>query len=92
MLFKNLPTSSLLIIIPTRLVLDGLAALTFLNKEKGFQHVLAIAKAHFIFYFEIPKLMVKRQKIIQRSSLIGKINLSILVNNKLKGVNKFSDL
>ena len=92
MLFKNLPTFSLFIIIPTRLVLDGIAVLTFLNKEKGLQHVLAIAKAHFIFYFEIPKLMVKRQKIIQRSSLIGKINLSILVNNKLKGVNKFSDL
>ena len=92
MLFKNLPTFSLFITIPTRLVLDGIAVLTFLNKEKGLQHVLAIAKAHFIFYFEIPKLMVKRQKIIQRSSLIGKINLSILVNNKLKGVNKFSDL
>ena len=92
MLFKNLPTSSLLIIIPTRLVLDGLAALTFLNKEKGLQHVLAIAKAHFIFYFEIPKLMAKRQKIKQKNNLIGRVDYSILLMNKIKGVNQFSEL
>ena len=49
MLFKNLPTSCLFTTIPTRLVLDGVAALTFLNKENGLQHVLAIAKAHFSF-------------------------------------------
>ena len=92
MLFKNLPTFCLFTIIPTRLVFDGVAALTFLNKEKGFQHVLAIAKAHFIFYFEIPKLMAKRQKIKQKNNLVGRMNFSVLVNNKLKGVNKFTDL
>ena len=92
MLFKNLPASSLFTTIPTRLVLDGVAALTFLNKEKGLQHVLAIAKAHFSFYFEIPKLMAKRQKIKQKNNLVGRMNFSILVNNKLKGVNKFTDL
>ena len=92
MLFKNLPTSSLFITIPIRLVLDGVAALTFLNKPNGLEHVLAIAKAHFIFYFEIPKLITKRQKINQKNNLIGKMNWSILAKNKLKGVNKFSDL
>ena len=65
MLFKNLPTFSLFTTIPTRLLLDGVAALTFLNKPKGLKHVLAIAKAHFTFYFEIPKLIAKRQKINQ---------------------------
>jgi len=92
MLFKNLPASSLFTTIPTRLVLDGVAALTFLNKEKGLQHVLAIAKAHFIFYFEIPKLMVKRHKIKQKNILVGKIDYSILLKNKIKGIKRFSEL
>ncbi len=92
MLFKNLPTSSLFTTIPTRLVLDGVAALTFLNKENGMQHVLAIAKAHFIFYFEIPKLIAKRQKINQKNNLIGKVDWSILLQNKIKGIKRFTDL
>jgi len=92
MLFKNSPTSYLFTTIPTRLVLDGVAALTFLNKEKGLQHILAIAKAHFFFYFEIPKLMAKRQKINQKNSLIGKVNWSILLKNKIKGIERFSEL
>ena len=92
MLFKNLPASSLFTTIPIRLVLDGVAALTFLNKEKGFQHVLAIAKAHFIFYFEIPKLMVKRQKIKQKNILVGKVDYSILLKNKIKGIKRFSEM
>jgi GT2 family glycosyltransferase len=92
MLFKNLPTSSLFITIPARLVLDGVAAFTFLSKEKGLQHVMAIAKAHFIFYFEIPKLMAKRQKISQKNNLLGRMNWSILVKNKLKGIKRFTEL
>ncbi|MBT3612453.1 MAG: glycosyltransferase family 2 protein [Flavobacteriales bacterium] len=92
MLFKNLPTSVLVIIIPTRLFLDGIAALTFFNKEKGLQHVLAIAKAHFIFYFEIPKLIAKRQKIKQKNNLTGKTGYSILLQHKIKGVKRFYEL
>jgi hypothetical protein len=49
-------------------------------------------KAHFAFYFEIPKLIAKRRKINQKSSLTGKMNYSILVKNKLKGIKNFSDL
>lgn len=92
MLFKNSTTSSLFTTIPTRLVLDGVAALTFLNKENGLQHVIAIAKAHFIFYFEIPKLIAKRQKINQKNNLIGKVDWSILLQNKIKGIKRFSEL
>ena len=92
MLFKNLPTSSLFTTIPMRLVLDGVAALTFLNKEKGLEHVLAIAKAHFSFYFAIPNLIAKRQKISQKNSLVGKMNWSILVKNKMNGIKQFSEL
>ena len=92
MLFKNLPLSSFFIIIPVRLVLDGIAAITFLKKEKGMSHLFAIMKAHFTFYFEIPKLISKRRKINQKCSLIGKMNYSILMKNKLKGIKNFSHL
>ena len=92
MLFKNLPISALFTTIPTRLILDGVAALTFLNKENGLQHVLAIAKAHFIFYFEIPKLIAKRKKIKQKNNLTGKVDWSILLKNKIKGIKQFSNL
>ena len=92
MLFKNLPTAHLFVTIAVRLVLDGVAALTFLNKDKGLQHVLAIAKAHFIFYFKIPKLMSKRKKIKQKNNLLGKVDYSVLFKNKIKGINNFFEL
>ena len=92
MLFKNLPTSCLFTVIPTRLALDGVAAITFLNQPKGLQHLLAIAKAHFAFFFAIPKLLAKRQKISQKNNLIGKVDWSIVFKNKIKGIKQFSDL
>ena len=57
MLFKNLPINSLFVILPVRLFLDGIAAFTFLQQNKGIQHYLMITKAHFSFYFKIPKLI-----------------------------------
>ena len=92
MLFKNLPLSSLFMVIPMRLLLDGLAAFTFLNKPKGIHHLFAIIKAHFIFYFAIPGLIAKRQKITQKNNLVGKMRKSILVKSKLKGIKSFSNL
>ncbi len=92
MLFKNLPLSSLFIIIPIRLVLDGIASITFLSNKQGINHFFAVMKAHFSFYFEIPKLIVKRRKISQQSSLRGKKNYSILIKNKLKKIKTFSEL
>ena len=64
----------------------------FLSNKKGISHLFAVMKAHFAFYFEIPKLIAKRRKISQQASLVGKIKHSILVKNKLKSINKFSDL
>jgi hypothetical protein len=92
MLFKNLPITSLVTVIPIRLILDGVAAFTFLKKVKGVQHFLVIAKAYFSFYFEIPKLIAKRRKIAQQNNLTGKVNYSILLKNKVKGIKAFSDL
>ena len=92
MLFKNLPLSSLLIIIPIRLILDGIASITFLRNKQGINHFFAVMKAHFSFYFEIPKLIIKRRRISQQSSLRGKTNYSILIKNKLKKIKTFSEL
>ena len=92
MLFKNLPLPSLFMVIPMRLLLDGIATLTFLNKPKGIHHLFAIIKAHFTFYFAIPGLIAKRQKITQKNDLVGKMRESILVKSKLKGIKSFSDL
>jgi hypothetical protein len=92
MLFKNLPLPYLFMVIPMRLLLDGVAAITFLKQKNGFSHFLAIVRAHFAFYFAIPKLIAKRQKINQKNKLAGKINWSILYKNKILGIKYFSDL
>ncbi len=92
MLFKNLPLPSLFMVIPIRLLLDAVAAITFLKQKNGFSHFFAIVKAHFAFYFAIQELISKRQKISQKNNLVGKMNYSILVKNKLKGIKNFSNL
>ncbi|MEE2699915.1 MAG: glycosyltransferase family 2 protein [Bacteroidota bacterium] len=92
MLFKNLPQVTLLLVIPIRLVLDAIAAITFLKQKNGIAHLFAIIKAHFAFYCSIPKLIAKRQKITQKRNLAGKVSWSILFKNKIKGIKKFSEL
>ncbi len=92
MLFKNLPTSHLFTVIPTRLLLDAVAAITFLKQKNGFLHFSAIVRAHFSFYFTIPNLIAKRQKISQKNNLVGKIKESILIKNKLQRIKNFSEL
>ena len=62
MLFKNLHIMDLLFIIPVRLILDGIAALTFIFNKNGFSHFYSIIKAHFSFYCNIYKLISKRKK------------------------------
>ena len=92
MLFKNLPLPSLFFVVFFRLLLDAVAAITFLKQKDGFSHFFAILKAHFYFYCAIPKLIVKRQKIKQKNKLVGKVNWNILFKNKVKGIKQFSDL
>jgi len=92
MLFKNLPFLKFLITILIRLPLDGIASITFLNKKHALGHVLAVLRAHLIFYISIPSLIIKRQKISQKNNLVGKHESSILLKYYLEGKNKFSDL
>ena len=51
MLFKNLPLPYLFTVIPIRLLLDALAAITFLKQKNGLSHFFAIVREHFAFYF-----------------------------------------
>jgi len=60
MLCKNLPTTACFWIIPTRMVLDGLAGLRFALQGKG-QLTWAIVRAHGAFYRALPRLIAARK-------------------------------
>jgi hypothetical protein len=92
MLFKNLPAIELVKTVFIRLILDGAAALKFISQRKGLKHVLAILRAHVVFYLTIPHLILKRQKINQCSALSGKYERSILYKYYFKDKKKYSEL
>ena len=92
MLFKNLPAIELVKTVLIRLILDGVAGLKFVTKRKGLRHVLAILRAHIVFYLTIPHLIIKRQKINQSSVLRGKYKWSILYKYYFKDQKKYSEL
>lgn len=60
-LVKNLPASKLIPVISTRLILDGIAGLKFLIEFRPI-HTLAIVRAHFSFYYYLPKTIRKRSR------------------------------
>ncbi|MEM9679721.1 MAG: glycosyltransferase family 2 protein [Bacteroidota bacterium] len=62
-LLKNARRPFLLIL--TRLILDGLAGLRFLVKLQ-FKHFIAILKAHFSFYGQLPTLLRSRRSLKKR--------------------------
>ena len=92
MLFKNLPFFKLIWIIPLRLILDGIAAITFLKKNNGISHLLSVGKAHLSFYTRIPSLIVKRLESNKKINLSGQVKFSILSRYYLEKVKRFQDL
>lgn len=60
MLVKNLPLLAIIWIIPIRLVLDGVAGVAYLFKQKP-KHTWSIVRAHFAFYRLIHKMFKSRQ-------------------------------
>jgi len=58
-LTKNLPKKNLLLIILSRLILDGIAGIKFLVDLRPV-HTFAIIKAHFSFYSNLDKMLKKR--------------------------------
>ncbi len=63
MMFKNLPLLSLFWKLPFRIILDIIASLYSVAKNKNFNDFAAIFKAHGSLYLSIPSLIQKRMKI-----------------------------
>lgn len=62
-LFKNLKKRHLIFILPTRMILDGVAAIHSIIKTKNFLTFRSIMHAHCSFYLSLPRLIEKRIKI-----------------------------
>jgi len=88
-LAKNLPTSKLIPIIFGRLVLDAIAGVKFLFELRPI-HTLAIIRAHFSFYYYLPKMLKKRKKSEQKKNYF-KIK-SIVWAFFITGKKTYSDL
>ena len=91
MLFKNLSLFEIIWIIPSRLILDGIAALRFLLQKNGYKHFFAVLQAHFYFYLNLPKNFIKRLKIRQKFNHTGKLSFSILIKYYIANIKKFKD-
>lgn len=94
LLFKNLPAYRLIFVLPCRMILDGLAAFTFLFKGEwgAFGKVFL---AHMKFYGQLPKLLKKRRMIKKtaKNSFPGVLgSKSILWNYFILKRRKFSEL
>ncbi len=65
MLLKNLPKNQLVPILFLRMVLDGLAAFSFLF-TRGYKHFFAVLKAHVSFYKNLSYFYKKRQQKVRK--------------------------
>lgn len=68
LLYKNLPKGKLFPILFSRMILDGLSAITFLLKL-SFPKFNAVLKAHFHFYKSLKILQQKREKLLQNKTV-----------------------
>lgn len=94
LLFKNLPVSHLLFILPARMILDGLAAFVFLFKGE-FVAFGKVFTAHLKFWGHLPQLMGKRRKIFRTAKPNPHkmmVPRSILWNYFILKRRKFSEL
>lgn len=96
MILKNYNASSLFLILPLRLSLDGIAGIKFLVEGK-FGNTFAIIKAHFAFYARIPSMISKRKKLVINSKESYKgydqfKTVSVLFQYYLKSKKTFSQL
>ncbi len=75
-ILKNEPKRKLLWLIPTRLILDGIAGGLFLVQGK-FSHIKSILQAHFAFYQSFFSMLEKRKMYNEK---IQKISISNIPN------------
>lgn len=91
-LFKNLSKSQLLLVLPARMILDGVAALHSLAKTKNFITFNAILRAHVDFYKHIPKLIQKRSQIKFKGYPKTTSQKLILIDYYIYKCRKYSEL
>jgi len=91
-LAKNLPKNKLLVIIISRLFLDGIAGVKFIFQLKPL-HTLAIIRAHFSFYSRLGNALEFRKKATTKISNYYIVNnilwqYFILKNKKFNTINR----
>ncbi len=94
MLFKNLPKNQFKRIFLTRMILDGIAAVKFIL-GLNFREFWAVLKAHFLFYQNLGKLIIKRKE-VQKEVLVKEhrevYQKSIMWKFFIERKRRFSDL
>ena len=92
MLYKNLPLGHLLWVLPARLVLDGVAAASYLVKGQ-WACVKAVWQAHVGFYRMLPSLNAKRKaERAKRATLPRTIYRGSVIVRRLAGGKKFGKM
>ena len=87
---KNVPKRFLFFVIMFRLLLDAIAGIKFIFELKPI-HTWAIIKAHFSFYKNLPKMIIKRKKIsFKQTKYYHKF--SVVWQHFILKRNKFSEL
>jgi len=93
MLLKNLHTKEIFWITFSRLVLDGIAGIKFFMEGKP-MHSIAIIRAHFYCYFNLPRILNQRQKKTSKKllSISTILNKSIIYQYFILKRRRFTDL
>lgn len=93
LLTKNLPKRKFLPLILLRLILDGIAAVSFLPNPSGWGNFWAVFKAHINFYINLPRTLKKRKKIPKRpvSCIYRKSVVSMFFIHKIKSFSGLGD-
>ncbi len=89
LLLKNLKGTDLLLIIFSRMILDGIAAFKFLFEGK-FNHFFAVFRAHLSFYSNLEKMYKKRGKYYYLTKYYQ--HTSVVYAHYIEGKNKFDQL
>ena len=88
---KNLPKRSFLPLLGLRMVLDGVAAVSFLPYKNGWGNFWAVFKAHMSYYWLFFHIMKKRKNVPNRK--VGRIyKKSVVFDFFLRKKKKFSEL
>lgn len=88
-LIKNVPGPQVIILIFSRLILDGIAGILFLFQGRG-RHTWAIVRAHFSFYSHLALLLRKRKELAGHGKYY-KIS-SVVKAYYIEGKKRFKDL